>query len=63
MANIEFVHVPYKGGGPATQDLIAGQIPLAMSALPGLAQHLQSGMLRVLNKTIVLDVEKIETLK
>ncbi len=50
-ANIDFIHVPYKGGGPATLDLIAGQIPMAMSALPGLAQHLQSGTLRVLAVT------------
>ena len=50
-ASIDFTHVPYKGGGPATLDLIAGQIPLAMSALPGLAQHLQSGTLRVLAVT------------
>jgi tripartite-type tricarboxylate transporter receptor subunit TctC len=50
-ANIDFTHVPYKGGGPATVDLIAGQIPLAMSALPGMSQHLQSGTLRVLAVT------------
>jgi tripartite-type tricarboxylate transporter receptor subunit TctC len=51
VANLDFTHVPYKGGGPATQDLLAGQIPLAMSALPGITQHLQSGMLRVLAVT------------
>ena len=50
-ANIDFTHVPYKGGGPATMDLIAGQIPMAMSALPGMSQHLQSGALRVLAVT------------
>lgn len=50
-ANIDFTHVPYKGGGPATLDVIAGQIPMSMSALPGLAQHLQSGTLRVLAVT------------
>jgi tripartite-type tricarboxylate transporter receptor subunit TctC len=50
-ANIDFTHVPYKGGGPATVDLIAGQIPMAMSALPGMSQHLQSGALRVLAVT------------
>lgn len=51
MANVDFTHVPYKGGGPATQDLIAGQIPMAMSALPGMSQHLQSGTLRALAVT------------
>jgi tripartite-type tricarboxylate transporter receptor subunit TctC len=47
-AKIELPAVPYKGGGPATQDLLANQIPLAMSALPGMSQHLQSGALRAL---------------
>jgi tripartite-type tricarboxylate transporter receptor subunit TctC len=50
-ANVDFTHVPYKGGGPATLDVIAGQIPMAMSALPGMSQHLQSGTLRVLAVT------------
>lgn len=47
-AKIELPAVPYKGGGPATVDLLANQIPLAMSALPGMSQHLQSGTLRAL---------------
>lgn len=48
MAKIELPAVPYKGGGPATVDLLANQIPLAMSALPGMSQHLHSGALRAL---------------
>ena len=47
-AKLDIPAVPYKGGGPATQDLLANQIPLAMSALPGMSQHLQSGALRAL---------------
>ncbi len=48
IAKLDIPAVPYKGGGPATQDLLANQIPLAMSALPGMSQHLQSGALRAL---------------
>ena len=48
IAKLDIPPVPYKGGGPATQDLLANQIPLAMSALPGMSQHLQSGALRAL---------------
>lgn len=48
VARLDIAPVPYKGGGPATQDLLANQIPLAMSALPGMSQHLQSGALRAL---------------
>ena len=51
MAKLDIAPVPYKGGGPATQDLLANQIPLAMSALPGMSQHLQSGALRALAVT------------
>jgi tripartite-type tricarboxylate transporter receptor subunit TctC len=31
MAGIDIVHVPYKGGGPAVQDLIGGQVPMGVS--------------------------------
>lgn len=48
VAKLDIAPVPYKGGGPATQDLLANPIPLAMSALPGMSQHLQSGALRAL---------------
>lgn len=48
VAQLDIPAVPYKGGGPATQDLLAGQVPLAMSALPGMSQHIQSGALRAL---------------
>jgi tripartite-type tricarboxylate transporter receptor subunit TctC len=45
-AGIDLVHVPYKGGGPANLDVVAGQVPLAMAALPPVMPYLQSGRLR-----------------
>jgi tripartite-type tricarboxylate transporter receptor subunit TctC len=51
VAALDIAPVAYKGGGPATQDVIGGQILLAMSALPGMSQHLQSGALHVLAMT------------
>jgi tripartite-type tricarboxylate transporter receptor subunit TctC len=51
VAKLDIPAVPYKGGGPAMQDLLAGQVPLAMSALPGMSQHIQSGALRALAMT------------
>ncbi|HWX50239.1 MAG TPA: tripartite tricarboxylate transporter substrate binding protein [Roseomonas sp.] len=45
------VHVPYKGAGPATQDAVAGHVPLFMTNLPAVAQHLKSGVLRPLGVT------------
>lgn len=42
------VHVPYKGGGPALNDAINGQIPLVMNAMAPVMPHLQSGKLKAL---------------
>lgn len=44
-ANIDLVHVPYRGGGPANVDVMGGQIPLAMSALPAALPLIQTGRL------------------
>ena len=44
----KFVHVPYKGGAPAVQALVAGDIPLAVVASSTAAPHLPGGQIRVL---------------
>ena len=44
----QFSHVPYKGGGPATQDVLGGQIGMAIINLPPLLAHLRAGKLRAL---------------
>jgi tripartite-type tricarboxylate transporter receptor subunit TctC len=50
-AGIDLIHIPYKGGGPANLDVVAGQVPLAMAALPPVMPYLQSGRLRGLAVT------------
>jgi tripartite-type tricarboxylate transporter receptor subunit TctC len=45
LARIDVVHVPYRGAGPAIIDLVAGQIPLGMIAIPGAIGHIKSGTL------------------
>lgn len=45
---IEVVHVPYKGGAPATTDLIAGQVQLLWISIPSVLPHVQAGRLRAL---------------
>ena len=45
-SNTELVNVPYRGGGPATQDVIAGQVKLGIVGLPPAAQHVRSGAVR-----------------
>ncbi|HKA43937.1 MAG TPA: tripartite tricarboxylate transporter substrate binding protein [Burkholderiales bacterium] len=47
-AGMDVVHVPYKGMGPATIDLIAGQVQIAFADLPVLLQHVKAGKLRAL---------------
>jgi tripartite-type tricarboxylate transporter receptor subunit TctC len=47
-AKIEMVHVPYKGMGPATMDLIAGQLQLVFADLPVLLQQVKADKVRAL---------------
>ena len=44
----KFSHVPYKGGGPATSDVVAGQISVAVINAPPLLPHIKAGKLRAL---------------
>lgn len=43
----DMVHVPYKGGGPAAIDLMAGQVPVAFISLPTVTPHARNGRLRI----------------
>ncbi len=47
-AKVDMVHIPYKGGGPALNDVIGGQVPLFFGNLASTLQHVQSGKLRAL---------------
>jgi tripartite-type tricarboxylate transporter receptor subunit TctC len=45
-AEIDMVHVPYKGGPPALTDLIAGQVAVMFETGPGALPHVRSGKLK-----------------
>jgi len=45
---ITLTHVPYKGGAPALQDVLGGQVPMTVIPPSGSMQHIQSGKLKVL---------------
>jgi tripartite-type tricarboxylate transporter receptor subunit TctC len=45
---VDMVHIPYRGGGPALNDVIGGQVPLFFGNLASTLQHVQSGRLRAL---------------
>lgn len=47
-AGLDLTHVPYKGAGPATQDLVAGQVELMVVTPPSVAGHIRSGAVKAL---------------
>jgi tripartite-type tricarboxylate transporter receptor subunit TctC len=51
MANVNIVHVPYKGTGPAIVALMSGEVALAIPPLSGMLPHVESGRLRALAVT------------
>ena len=51
MGKAEFVHVPYKGAGPAIIDTLGGQTRLALTGAPPLLPHIRSGKLKALAVT------------
>jgi len=51
MAGIELNHVPYKGSGPAMQDLIGGQVGVSFAGVPNVLGHVKAGRLKALGVT------------
>ncbi len=47
-AGIDLVHVPYKGGAPAQQDVVAGHVPILMDVLYAVQPLIKSGRIKVL---------------
>ncbi len=47
-AGIDLVHIPYKGAGPVSADLVAGQVDLAVMSPPSLASHIRNGNVKAL---------------
>lgn len=50
-AGFSFTHVPYKGAGPATQDMLAGQIAATVDVFGNALPHVQAGRVRALVTT------------
>jgi tripartite-type tricarboxylate transporter receptor subunit TctC len=48
VGNMNVLQVPYRGGGPATLDLLAGQVQAMIITLPAVTDHVRSGRLRPL---------------
>ena len=46
MTGMQLVHVPYKGSGQATADLLGGVVPVSIPGTAGMVAHIKSGRLR-----------------
>jgi tripartite-type tricarboxylate transporter receptor subunit TctC len=54
MAGIAMTHVPYRGAGPATTDLIGGQVQVMFNGVALSIEYIRSGRLRALAVTTVM---------
>jgi tripartite-type tricarboxylate transporter receptor subunit TctC len=51
LAQVDMKHIPYRGGGPALNDVMGGQVPLFFANVASSLGHIQSGRLRALAVT------------
>ena len=51
MTGIDMKHIPYKGAGPATSDLLGGQVDLIFDNMPSMISHIRGGSVRALGVT------------
>lgn len=62
MAKAFIVHIPYRGSGPAVQDVIAGQVDMGIDTLVATAAHIKAGTLRALAVTAGKRVKGFESI-
>jgi tripartite-type tricarboxylate transporter receptor subunit TctC len=51
MTGVQLNHVPYKGSGPAMQDLLAGEVGVSFAGVPNILGQVRAGRLRALGVT------------
>jgi tripartite-type tricarboxylate transporter receptor subunit TctC len=51
MAKVEMIHIPYRGGAPAINDLIPGRVDVIFDNMPSILSHVRAGSLRGLAVT------------
>ena len=64
-ADVNVLHIPYKGVGPMVADLIGGQVDFGVVALPAVQGHLKSGALRaigIMGKSRVASLPELPTI-
>jgi tripartite-type tricarboxylate transporter receptor subunit TctC len=48
MAGVQMTHIPYRGSGPATSDLLGGQVMVSFPGIPSMLPYIKAGRLRAL---------------
>ena len=51
MGGVQLLHVPYKGSGPLTTDLLGGQINMSFDTITPVLSHIKAGKLRAIAVT------------
>ena len=62
MAGVDMVHVPYRGGGPAFNDLLGGQVQVMFPGTLGTIEYITAGRLRALAVTTLTRAEVLPDL-
>lgn len=51
LTGVDLLHIPYKGSGPLTTDLLGGQVTMSFDTITPVLQHIKAGKLRALGVT------------
>jgi tripartite-type tricarboxylate transporter receptor subunit TctC len=62
MTGVSMVHVPYRGGGVALPDLLAGQVQVMFPSMSSSIEYVRTGKLRALAVTTVMRLEAVPDL-
>jgi tripartite-type tricarboxylate transporter receptor subunit TctC len=62
ITHIDMTHVPYRGAGPATTDLLGGQVQVLFNSVPASIEYIRSGRLRALAVTTAMRLEAMPDL-
>jgi tripartite-type tricarboxylate transporter receptor subunit TctC len=62
MSGVDFVHVPYRGAGPAVIDLLSGQVQVAFVSAAASIEHIRTDKLRALAVTTAMRSQVLPTI-